>query len=180
MLFFLLFTIVISDAQSITAAEESNENNMNASANSDNVMSENSGISLNEQFDELKDKPIDLNKTDGEVLVDLFHLTSTQIQSFINYRNTVGYFLDFHELQSLPGWDVSVLKIIRPYVYVSASKSLSDFIHSNLKDQKNLFLFRYVNSFIHNDSLNNHCLAFRYNYDSKKKSVSIFLFRHDF
>ena len=142
MLFFLLFTIVISDAQSITAAEESNENNMNTSANSDNVMSENSGISLNEQFDELKDKPIDLNKTDVEVLVDLFHLTSTQIQSFINYRNTVGYFLDFHELQSIPGWDVSVLKIIRPYVYVSASKSLSDFIHSNLKDQKNLFLFR--------------------------------------
>jgi len=168
MLFFLLFTIVISNAQSITAAEESNENNMNASANSDNVMSENSGISLNEQFDELKDKPIDLNKTDGEVLVDLFHLTSTQIQSFINYRNTVGYFLDFHELQSLPGWDVSVLKIIRPYVYVSASKSLSDFIHSNLKDQKKLFLFRYVNSFINNDSLDNHCLAFRYNYDSKK------------
>ena len=168
LLFFLLLIIVFSFAQSLTAAEGEIENNINASVNSDNTISENSGITLNEQFDYLKDKPIDLNQISGEYLVDLFHLTSTQIQSFITYRSTLGYFIDFYELQSLPGWDVSVLRSIRPYVYVSTSKSISDFLHSNFTNQKSLLLFRYINSLIHNDSLNNHSLAFRYNYDSKK------------
>ena len=166
--FCLSFVIYFSNAQSLTAAEEGIENNINASVNSDDMLSENSATHLTDQFDFLKDKPIDLNQIEGEDLVDLFHLNSTQIQSFITYRNALGYFIDFHELQSLPGWDVSVLRSIRPYVYVSASKNFSDFIRSNFKDPKSLLLLRYVSSFIHSDSLNNHSLAFRYNYDSKK------------
>ena len=168
MLFFPLVIILFSNAQSLTTAQEGIENIINAGVDSDDTQSENSGVTIIEQFDYLKDKPMDLNQISGEELVDVFHLTSTQIQSFISYRNTLGYFIDFYELQSLPGWDVSVLSSIRPYVYVSASKNFSDFMRSNFKDQKSLLLLRYVSSFIHTDSLNNHSLAFRYNYDSKK------------
>jgi hypothetical protein len=168
MLFLALTIVVFSNAQSLTLMEEGIENNLNQSLDFDNAKSENVGITFNEQFDELKDKPIDLNKTNGEDFLDLFHLSSSQVQSFIRYRNTLGYFIDFHELQSIPGWDVSVLRTIRPYVYVSATKNISVFLQSNFKAQKSLLLFRYVNSFANNDSINNHSLAFRYNYDSKK------------
>ena len=172
MLFIGLIIVTFSNAQTVTSVEEVGENNLNTSLDSDITQSDMTGTSLNEQFDFLKDKPIDLNKVSSEELVDLFFLSPSQIKTFISYRNAMGYFIDFHELQSLPGWDLSLLRVIRPYVYVSTPNDMATFINSNLKNQKSLFLLRYSNSFIKRDSMNNHSLAFRYNYDSKK-NISI-------
>ena len=172
MLFFLLIMVTFSSAQSLTSVDEAGENNLNSSLDSDISQSENTSTTLNEQFDYLKDKPIDLNQVNSDELSALFFLTPLQIKSFITYRNALGYFVDFHELQSLPGWDVALLRNIRPYVYVSYSSNISSFINSNLKNQKSFLLLRYINSFIQKDSLNNHSLAFRYNYDSRK-NISI-------
>jgi hypothetical protein len=171
-LFCLLLIIAFSNAQSLEPLEEGIENSITTSVDADNNQTENSGSSLNEQFDYFKDKPIDLNQISGEELANLFYLNSVQIKSFIIYRNMLGYFIDFHELQSLPGWDLTLLTKIRPYVYVSTSRNLSSFLHSNFINQKSLFLLRYINSFIVTDSLHSHSLAFKYNYDSRK-NVSI-------
>ena len=171
-LFCLLLIIAFSNAQSLEPLEEGIENSITTSVDADNNQTENSGSSLNEQFDYFKDKPIDLNQISGEELANLFYLNSVQIKSFIIYRNMLGNFIDFHELQSLPGWDLTLLTKIRPYVYVSTSRNLSSFLHSNFINQKSLFLLRYINSFIVTDSLHSHSLAFKYNYDSRK-NVSI-------
>lgn len=168
----LLLFITSSNAQILSPAEEGIENSLNTSVDTENNQTENSGSSLNEQFDYFKDKPIDLNQINSEELANLFQLNSTQINSFITYRNMFGNFIDFYELQSLPGWDLTLLAKIRPYVYVSNSRNLSSFLHSNFNNQKSFFLLRYIKSFVESDSLNSHSLAFKYNYDSKK-NISI-------
>lgn len=164
--------ITFSNAQILGPVEEGFENILNMSVDTENNQTENAGSSLIDQFDYLKDKPIDLNQINSEELANLFQLNSIQIKSFFSYRNMMGNFIDFHELQSLPCWDVNLIIKIRPYVYVSNSRNLSSFIHSNYSNQKSLFLLRYINSFLFADSLHSHSLAFKYNYDSKK-NISI-------
>ena len=75
MLFIGLIIVTFSNAQTVTSVEEVGENNLNTSLDSDITQSDMTGTSLNEQFDFLKDKPIDLNKVSSEELVDLFFLS---------------------------------------------------------------------------------------------------------
>ena len=72
----------------------------------------------------LKD-PIDLNEATETTLKEFQILTPVQIQQLISYRNLCGAFISIYELQAVPGWDISVVKKIRPFITVSDHTPMS-------------------------------------------------------
>src|SRR5688500_7980961 len=53
--------------------------------------------------------PYDLNNVSEEELKSLHLLTDLQIENFITYRHEQGALLDVHELQVIPGFDLSLV-----------------------------------------------------------------------
>ncbi|MBA2250779.1 MAG: helix-hairpin-helix domain-containing protein [Chitinophagaceae bacterium] len=65
-------------------------------------------------------EPINLNAAVENDLNVLKVLTPLQIQNFLSYRNLFGNFINVYELQAIPGWNVSMIRKIRPYISVQA------------------------------------------------------------
>ena len=86
--------------------------------------------------------PIELNEADIADLNQLRILTPIQIQNFILYRNLVGKLIDLYELQAVPGWDISTIQKIRPYINVSNRISAAGALKSRLKNGEHIILFR--------------------------------------
>lgn len=55
----------------------------------------------------------DLNKAEPDQLDSLGLLTAKQIENFFRYRKSFGPFLDIHELQAIPLWDLTTIARIR-------------------------------------------------------------------
>ena len=77
-----------------------------------------------QQMVQFINNPINLNLADAAELNQLRILTPVQIQRFILYRSLVGKLVDMHELQAVPGWDISTIQKIRPYISVSLQVSV--------------------------------------------------------
>ena len=86
--------------------------------------------------------PIELNYADAAELNQLRMLTPMQVQNFIVYRSLVGKLLDLYELQAVPGWDISTIQKLRPYINVSLQISAVDAVKLRLKNGEHSFLFR--------------------------------------
>ena len=69
-------------------------------------------------------------------------LSPLQISNLISYRNLLGHLINIYELQSIPGWDVSLIKLIRPYVTVSNKVDVFKGLGSRLKNGENTLLIR--------------------------------------
>lgn len=63
----------------------------------------------------------DLNQVSGEELKSLHLLTDLQIENFLTYRKEQGFFLDVYELQVVPGFDLTVIGRLLPFISVSDS-----------------------------------------------------------
>ena len=63
--------------------------------------------------------PYDLNRVREQELQFLHMLTDLQIESFLTYRAEQGKFVDIHELQAIPGFDVTTITKLLPFVTVS-------------------------------------------------------------
>ena len=72
--------------------------------------------------------PIELNEAEVADLNQLRILTPLQVQNFILYRNLVGKLIDLYELQAVPGWDISTIQKIRPYIIIAKN---ADSVGSN-------------------------------------------------
>ena len=80
----------------------------------------------------LRQSPINLNEADERSLQNLRLLNDAQINSFLSHRATYGELLDVLELQAIPGFDVSVIKTIMPFVTV---KQRAGNITQDIKDR---------------------------------------------
>ncbi len=69
-------------------------------------------------------------------------LSPIQISNLISYRNLLGKFINIYELQAIPGWDVTLIKLIRPYVTVNTKADVFNSIGSRLKNGENTLLVR--------------------------------------
>lgn len=65
--------------------------------------------------------PAALNTVDETVLNRFPFLHSLQIAAFLRYREQMGPLLHLHELQAVPGWDLSTIRRILPYVRLDES-----------------------------------------------------------
>lgn len=84
--------------------------------------------------------PIDLNKTDGKELRDLYFLSPLQIQELTAHREASGRFISTYELQSIHGFDERSIQRLLPFVMITGSDSLSI---SKLKDGSHDLMLRY-------------------------------------
>jgi hypothetical protein len=71
------------------------------------------------------EKPLNLNQAEAEDLKELIVLNDLQINNLIQYRQTNGDLISLYELQSIPGFDVNVIRILLPFVTVG--ETLADF-----------------------------------------------------
>ena len=86
--------------------------------------------------------PVNLNTADEDDLITLRILTPIQIHNLLSYRNLLGSFINIYELQAIPGWNVSVIRKIKPYVTVDKSTSLISSFKSRFKGGENTLLAR--------------------------------------
>ncbi|MEO6252259.1 MAG: helix-hairpin-helix domain-containing protein [Ferruginibacter sp.] len=86
--------------------------------------------------------PINLNTADVAELNQLRILSPIQIQNFILYRSLFGKLVDLYELQAVPGWDITTIQKIRPYINVSSQVLITNTINSRLRNGDHSVLVR--------------------------------------
>lgn len=73
---------------------------------------------LLENFNELFDKPVNLNTANEKELRQLHLLSSYQIQNLLNYRKESGIIYSVYELRLLDGFNYSILQKIIPFIEI--------------------------------------------------------------
>ncbi|HEY8660033.1 MAG TPA: helix-hairpin-helix domain-containing protein [Hanamia sp.] len=87
-------------------------------------------------------EPINLNYADAGLLQQLNLLSPIQISNLLTYRKLFGNFIDIYELQSIPGWHVSLIRRLRPYVTVAEKINVINSLGSRLRNGSNALLIR--------------------------------------
>lgn len=60
--------------------------------------------------------PLQINEVTADEMSAIGILTSTQILNFISHRKKIHYFESIYELQTIVGWDLTLLKKIKPFL----------------------------------------------------------------
>jgi Helix-hairpin-helix motif len=128
-----------SPAESPPAIEQQLEN-LTESSN-DEVTEDDSYLQELVHF--MKD-PLNLNYAGKGQLQELNLLSPVQIDNLITYRNLLGNFINIYELQAIPGWDVELIKKIRPYVTVINKYDLVSNFRSRFSKGENTLLVRNI------------------------------------
>lgn len=69
-----------------------------------------------ETLERLRRKPMDINALERQELRDLQFFSELQIENMLRYRTEHGPFLSVLELQAVPGWEISDVKRLQPFV----------------------------------------------------------------
>jgi len=95
-----------------------------------------------QQLEEYRKHPMNLNTADENELNELGVLTALQISHLISYRTLLGNFIDIHELQSVPGWDLSLIRHLLPFITVSVPFSLKENMLTRIRGGNHSILLR--------------------------------------
>lgn len=95
-----------------------------------------------QQLQHFIEDPINLNTAGESDLNELRILTPLQIHHLFSYRKLFGNFINIYELQAVPGWDVSLIRKIRPYITVANTISLPASFKARIKNGENTLLAR--------------------------------------
>ncbi|HEY8690272.1 MAG TPA: helix-hairpin-helix domain-containing protein [Chitinophagaceae bacterium] len=112
----------------------------NLTENSDDVETEDD--SYLQEMKHFLDDPMNMNTATESDLKELKVLTALQIQNLISYRNLFGNFISIYELQAVPGWNVSMIRRIRPYIIVNDQPALFTSLAVRLKNGERSVLAR--------------------------------------
>jgi hypothetical protein len=89
--------------------------------------------SYEQDLENWKQHPLDLNHASADELYTLRWLTALQIGNFILYRKLLGSLLSVHELQAVPGWDLATIRELLPYIKVGSDESLYSAVRERWK-----------------------------------------------
>lgn len=107
-----------------------------------------------QELEFLKKHPLNLNTVEADELRNLRLLTELQLNSFLQYRQLLGPFISIYELQSVPGWDLSSIRRILPFVIVvDAESSYQILFNKKWRDGSHILLTRLERSIENYDSL---------------------------
>lgn len=73
-----------------------------------------------ENLENYRARPLDLNRATRADLIDLRLLNELQVENLLAYREKLGPFLSEHELQAIPGWDISDIRRVLMFARVNA------------------------------------------------------------
>ncbi len=115
------------------------------------IAEENEEVANNDTYFELLvdlyDNKIHVNKSDEDDLAQFSQiglLSEKQVNNLLDYRENVGEIINKYELQSIPGWDLSTIKKVLPFLKVTGD--LEDFnvpFSKLMFDGKNELFLRY-------------------------------------
>jgi hypothetical protein len=93
-----------------------------------------------QQLDFLKEHPLDINAVTDRELQSLGFISALQIEKFLQYRKALGKFIDIHELQSIPCWDLVTTRKTLPFFTVGSLFTVKEKFLTRFKgDQAILF-----------------------------------------
>lgn len=87
-----------------------------------------------EEFENLRVNPINLNKVNRTELQEMFFLNEVQISNFLDHRNKLGDLKNILELQSIPSFDLSTIRLLKE---VAVVKKEADFSKKSIKSLLN-------------------------------------------
>ena len=88
-------------------------------------------------------QPVDLNTVTLEELQSLYILSVEQLQSFMEYRKSVGKLISEYELQAIPNFDLITIKKLIPFVEIRSPQGLTKrWLDFRSKDANTYLLFR--------------------------------------
>jgi hypothetical protein len=96
--------------------------------------------SIYEALFQLYLNPIDINKADAEVLQSTYLLSTLQVSSLINYRNTLGPLLSLYELQAVPEFDLQTIESLMPFITLGGSGLRSKKFWDRVKEEEQAYL----------------------------------------
>ena len=99
--------------------------------------------SYREDLEHYSRHKININTAAGATLASLQLLHPIQIDNLFAYIRSLGPLDNLHELQAIPGWDLSTIKSVLPYVAINDYSTLRSDIKSAGSDGQHTFLFRY-------------------------------------
>lgn len=85
---------------------------------------------------------LNINEATKEDLQAIGKFTNIQIESFLNYRQSFGKFISKYELQSIPNWDIALIKKIKQFVMIKYKNDLFNSLPIVLKEGKQILLLR--------------------------------------
>ena len=140
-IFFLFLQVYVCSAQEnepepSTGIEQQIENDAEIN---DVESQDDSWLQLLEYY---RKHPLNVNEANANDLSEFKMLSDLQIQNFISYKELLGDFIDIHELQAIPLWDISIIKKLRPYIIVANTKSVTQNLHERLLFGDNNLMFR--------------------------------------
>jgi hypothetical protein len=112
----------------------------NLTENSEDVETEDDAY-LQEMQHFIKE-PLNLNTADENDLKSLKILTPLQIHHLLVYRDLLGSFINIYELQAIPGWDVLLIREIRPYITVIKQVAVFTSLRERIKNGESTLLTR--------------------------------------
>jgi len=73
---------------------------------------------LYEQYEILRENPINLNKVSRNDLQELFFLSEIQISNLLDHRTKLGSFNNLYEIQTIPGFDLNTIRLLKDIAVV--------------------------------------------------------------
>ena len=115
----LFFYLLISASVAAQVMPEQQLENLAAETESETE----DDLSLQE-LEYLRRHPLNLNEAGADELRQLPLLTDVQINSFIDYRRINGKLVHLLELQAVPGWDLTMIRQLLPFLRIGAVMTL--------------------------------------------------------
>ncbi|HEY5461846.1 MAG TPA: helix-hairpin-helix domain-containing protein [Hanamia sp.] len=147
--FFIALYFIFSSAGNLYAQEISDESiespfieeqmeNL-TEANEDEITEDDSYLQEMHHF--LK-QPINLNYADAGLLEQLHLLSPVQISNLLSYRKLLGNFINIYEIQAIPGWDLDLIRRIKPYITVVQKTEVFSSLNKRFRNGNNTLLIR--------------------------------------
>jgi hypothetical protein len=91
-------------------------------------------LRLEEYWLEMIINPLNINQINEYELSKKLPLNPLQIQALMEYKRKAGPLIDLHELQAIPGWSISFIKLLKPFIKTENLKGVEDYIGDILKE----------------------------------------------
>lgn len=105
--------------------------------------SETEDDSYQQQLQQLRRTPLNLNIATEADLQAFRWLSDLQVKSFIRYRELLGRLISIYELQAVPGWNLETIQLTRPFISVSDVSSLKEDAGRRIKSGDHTLLLRF-------------------------------------
>lgn len=151
----LLPAIIHAQTNPVTSSLDEQQLENITAGNDDN---ENEDDTYQQQMQYFLKHPVNLNTADEYELQQFKVFHPFQIKNFLAYRKLLGKFINLYELQAIPGWSISLIKKIQPFVFISNEPALFTAVGSRLTGGDHSLLLRVSQTlekskgYIHNTS----------------------------